>query len=358
MARGLGFVGAGGAAGMTDALKEIVAQRLLEKKLEDQRLQQEFENRMALRQADTGDSRFERTQGLSEELGRRGMAVSEGGLGLSRERFGHDVSQDQRGNRLEDEDRATAASDKAGRLSFLDEVAGGQTDPTRRNVVRGLKYNVQLPDLRSPEQRGTEAGVEEGAAFDAGGKRVRQSIVDMGTASGIAQSNAAAANAERRRVVTPPRQSAATTEKIAKLEQSVGMLDDMEATLNESWLGPIQGRATEASINMPGIEVGDDLAQFAAQTAALKNATIQAITGAAMGEQEAKRIMAQIPSFTDKPNVWRQKAAATRKNLELLADKMMQGQAAQGNSAKPGAVTSGAKLLTPADYIKKYGGGD
>jgi len=199
MGNNLGFVGAGGAAGVSDALREIIADRIKQKLMDDAKAQQEFENRMQVRSADTGDARFDRTQDLSEELGRGGLEVSRGGLdvsrgnlGLSRERFGHEQNQDFRGNRIEDEDRTREAGEREGRVNFLEGVAGEQADPVRRNAVRGLRYNVNLPDLRTPEQRGTEAGTEEGAAFDAGGRRVRQATVDMGTRSGIAQANAAA----------------------------------------------------------------------------------------------------------------------------------------------------------------------
>jgi len=352
MAR-LGFVGAGGAAGMTDALKEIVAQRLLEKKLEEQRLQQEFENRMATRQADTGDSRFARTQGHTETMDTAGLGLRTRGVDLDERGLEHRIGQDVRGNTIEDKALADAAQKELGRVTFLRRRGQETGSPAFEGLEFGLNPDVTL----TGKERGKDVGEEGLAAWQSGGSTVNQGRVSQQTAGNIASSNAAAQNAINRRVVTPPRQSAALTEKVAKLEQSMGMLDDMEATLNESWLGPIQGRVTEASINMPGVEVPDDLAQFAAQTAAMKNATIQAITGAAMGEAEAKRIMAQIPSFTDKPNVWRQKAASTRKNLELIADKMTQGQAAQGNAANPDATTKATKPLSAAELLKKYGGG-
>jgi len=228
----LGFVGAGGVKGGADALQEIIAQRLLEQKLEEARMQQEFENRMATRQADTGDARFERTQGLSEELGRGGLEVSRGNLGLNQGRFDREGEQITRANTFEDEDRASAAAATAGRLSFLDEVASGQTDPNRRNTVRGLKYNVTLPDLRSAQERGTDAGVEEGAAFDAGGRRVRQATVDMGTQSGIAQADAAARRARENR----PLDTAADTAAIEAADTATEVSRLAKALRNHSGL--------------------------------------------------------------------------------------------------------------------------
>lgn len=112
--------------------------------------------------------------------------------------------------------------------------------------------------------------------------------------------------------------SAAAIEKVAGIEQSLGILNDLETLKKDEWLGPATGRYTEFKINLPGADVPNDLAKFAAQTATLKNAVVKAVTGAAMSEPEAKRIMAQVPNFTDKPNVWKQKLDATRENLSLL----------------------------------------
>ncbi len=112
--------------------------------------------------------------------------------------------------------------------------------------------------------------------------------------------------------------SAGAVEKIAGVEQSLSVLDDLEKLKNDEWLGPVTGRYTEFKVSAPGAKVSDELAKFAAQTATLKNAVVKATTGAAMSEPEAKRIMAQIPQFTDKPNVWTQKAKATRENLDIL----------------------------------------
>ncbi len=118
--------------------------------------------------------------------------------------------------------------------------------------------------------------------------------------------------------------SAVAIEKVAGIEQSLTVLKSLEKLVNDDWLGPVAGRVTAAKINAPGFKVSDDLARFAAETATLKNSVVKAITGAAMSEPEAARIMKQIPDFADKPNVWRQKLAATRDNLTTLRNRTIE----------------------------------
>lgn len=190
----LGFVGAGGAKGASDALREIIADRLREEATQRMIAQQEFENAMATRQADTGDRRFDRTQGFTERMGDANLDLSRRGVDLDERGFEHRVNQDVRGNTIEDAALARDAEDRAGKISFLDEVAGQQTDPLRRNTVRGLRYNVQLPDLRTAQQRGADTGAEELSAFQSGGRQVRQGETDIIVGGNIRSTNAAAAN--------------------------------------------------------------------------------------------------------------------------------------------------------------------
>ncbi|HMJ85923.1 MAG TPA: hypothetical protein VK504_22235, partial [Vicinamibacterales bacterium] len=103
---------------------------------------------------------------------------------------------------------------------------------------------------------------------------------------------------------------------------------------------PFAGRATEAKIALPGVTVPDDLAKFAAQTATLKNSVIKAITGAQMSEPEANRILAQVPVFTDKPNVWLQKAEETQKNAAAMRKRII---ALSGGSEPDEAPTTTTK---------------
>ena len=151
------------------------------------------------------------------------------------------------------------------------------------------------------------------------------------------------------------RLSAVAIEKLAGLEQSLVVLKSLEGLVQDGWLGPIQGRVTEAKVGLPGAPVSDQLARFYAETATLKNAVVKAVTGAQMSEPEAQRILTQVPSFADKPNVWRQKANATRDNLSMLRDRTI---ALSGGGAGIGGDVDDAPPAPPGwRYVPKPGGG-
>jgi len=117
--------------------------------------------------------------------------------------------------------------------------------------------------------------------------------------------------------------SATSIEKIAGIDQAASLAKAMSSRVKDEWLGPVAGRWAEGKIGLPGVDVPEDLARFFADTATLKNATVKAITGAQMSEPEAKRIMKQIPVFTDKKSVWQAKAKATAENLNFLRQRII-----------------------------------
>lgn len=117
---------------------------------------------------------------------------------------------------------------------------------------------------------------------------------------------------------------AGVAQQVAGVEQSVSVLNDLRKTKKDEWLGPLWGRKAELELKIPGVAIPKDLARFAAQTATLKNSVIKAITGAQMSEPEAKRIANQIPQFTDKPEVWDEKALATDENMRLLRKRLIE----------------------------------
>lgn len=85
-----------------------------------------------------------------------------------------------------------------------------------------------------------------------------------------------------------------------------------------AWVGPVQGRVNSLKLITPGVDVDPQMAEFFAETAAIKNRMIRAITGAQMSEPEAKRIMSQLPDINHKPGVFLARMAATERNLEAL----------------------------------------
>lgn len=107
--------------------------------------------------------------------------------------------------------------------------------------------------------------------------------------------------------------------QVASTEQGLDSLTEIERLFKPEYVGPATGRIRAIGQKIPGVPVNEEFSQFQAEVAAMRNATIKAITGAQMSEPEAKRIREQIPEITDKPEVFKAKLAATRRNQADLA---------------------------------------
>jgi len=135
----------------------------------------------------------------------------------------------------------------------------------------------------------------------------------------------------------PPKLPAAMAATVAAAKTSLSGLDTLENMFKPAFVGPVAGRYNQRERNAPSVpgmnllpDAPEGFEDFQAETAALKNRVIQAITGAAVGVQEQGRIMGEIPDFTDQPSVWKAKAKATRRNLqELMANQIQMGTGAQ-----------------------------
>lgn len=120
-------------------------------------------------------------------------------------------------------------------------------------------------------------------------------------------------------------------------EVSEGQLDQLEKMFPkvQNKIGPVAGRANTFGQKVPGLPVDTDYANFEASSSAFRNAVIKAITGAQMSEVEANRIRQQIPEVTDKPEVWKAKAAQTRINLQMLKGVLGKKQPGGGPAPAP-----------------------
>ncbi len=136
--------------------------------------------------------------------------------------------------------------------------------------------------------------------------------------------------------------SAGAIEKVAGVDQSMGMLDDIEKLLPKMAdnIGIMDGRVARAKL-MTGRGITQELAEFDAQLTGLKNAVIKATTGAAMSEPEAKRIMGQLPDLTQPEAVFRARMATTRKNLETLKRRTI--ELSGGTMSSPSTAGAGPK---------------
>lgn len=106
---------------------------------------------------------------------------------------------------------------------------------------------------------------------------------------------------------------------------SLARIRELRKTHGTSGMGPVQGRWNNLMSGVPeggrealGSPIPEGFMDISAETASLKNRVIRAITGAAVGVQEEKRIMAEIPTETDPDDRWEAKAAATERNLNEL----------------------------------------
>lgn len=146
--------------------------------------------------------------------------------------------------------------------------------------------------------------------------------------------------------------SASAIEKIAGVDQSLGMLSDLETALPKMGgaIGPLDSWITSGKL-ATGMGVTPELAEFAAQVTGLQNAVIKAITGAQMSEPEAKRIMSQIPDMKNPMPVFKARMATTKRNLELLKKRTI--ELSGGVSDAPAAPTAAPKL-SAEDLIRKY----
>ena len=120
----------------------------------------------------------------------------------------------------------------------------------------------------------------------------------------------------------------AEREALAQGAANLEILDNIRFLFDESFVGPIAGRVGRVKDIFGGN--AEKQSEFNAATAAMKNATIKAITGAQMGEPEAVRIMKQIPDVNDPPSVWKAKWRQTRINLRILERARLRIQAGSG----------------------------
>lgn len=136
--------------------------------------------------------------------------------------------------------------------------------------------------------------------------------------------------------------------QVIKNEASTSELDRLGTAFEKvkDKVGPVGGRARafgQKLPEIPGVNPTDpDFAEFQAITAAVRNKIINSITGAQVGgTQEAARIMEQIPGEGDRPDVWRAKFDATKRNLADLERVMAQKGA-------PAPASDGQSTVTPS----------
>jgi hypothetical protein len=214
----------------------------------------------------------------------------------------------------------------------------GQT-ATKGVKLNGKRIMVQeTPDGRLIHQ-GRDITDEPGLAPDQSDDRV---LMPIQTDNGVFYGSRGSARG------APVPLPAAVQTNVVGNEQSDAQLDRLQEMFDagaSEMIGPMEGRARRIGQSIPGVEVDQTFADFDAATIAFTNSVIKAITGAQMSEPEARRIKGQIPQTSDKPEVWRAKAQATRANLRDLNAIIARRTGGQGAPTDGGA---------PAPKRKRY----
>lgn len=122
--------------------------------------------------------------------------------------------------------------------------------------------------------------------------------------------------------------SATERKDISEAAASLDSLDNLGTLFDSAFVGPFIGRAGQVK-EIFG-KNPDQQSAFLAATAIFKNAIIKQITGAQMGENEAKRIMKQVPSPEDSPKTWKNKREQSIKNIEFLKKRRAEVQRSAG----------------------------
>ena len=166
-------------------------------------------------------------------------------------------------------------------------------------------------------------------------------VVDRGSGTGRAVT-------DQQGAPIGPTPSSAVRTRMGEEQAGLDRINEIRGLFDPNYVGPAMGRWNQIRQNLPDIpgefdDIPEPLAKFMASAAGLKNDMIRLITGAAVGVQEAKRIEREIPSITDRPEVFMAKLAQTEKNrMNLMARIGSQTGIGQGpQSATPSRAYTG-----------------
>jgi len=307
---GLAGAGYGAAMGLQDLLKQRFIEAIQRQKLAEEMRQADMANQVQQQRLGLDTQKLgEDTRQFNISSGQRDTQLGFEGQRVGMEQAMQPVRLRQMTAQTADVERKPQAEEAARTFT------AGENEKNRSNAVR-------IAGIRSATVGASEPLV--------------QALGPDGTTIYVPRSQAGGMQAPPK---TAPRMQAGAAQLIAGADASLHQLDKLEQMLPkvQGSVGPLAGRASEMRQKIPGLSTDSQMAAFLAETATLKNATVKAITGAQMSEPEAKRIMAQVPTETDKPEVWVQKAKATRDNLTFMRDKMRQLYGQSDEGATPAA---------------------
>jgi hypothetical protein len=147
----------------------------------------------------------------------------------------------------------------------------------------------------------------------------KQLVQEMQDKKDALKAEGRAAAQQRAALEVPDKPTAGEREHLAQDLTTIGRLDALGSMFNPEFVGPARGRwgNLKEFFGATGIEES----AMRAEVATIKNSVIQMITGAAVGVQEAGRIMAQLPDMTQSPETFAARWQQTRENAIMLAQK-------------------------------------
>ena len=150
-------------------------------------------------------------------------------------------------------------------------------------------------------------------------------------------------------------------ERVAKIDQTFGSIGEIErlAPVMKDNIGLWDGIVSKGRV-FTGMGITANLATLDAEVNALRNTMITAITGAAVGVQEAQRIMGQIPDLKQPEEVFFARLASSKQNLEFLKQRILELTGAgtpsgRASGAGPGAPPMNDAAARAKALIDKYG---
>lgn len=138
-------------------------------------------------------------------------------------------------------------------------------------------------------------------------------------------------------------QPTATLKEGRDVENSARKIESLRAAYSPNFVGPAAGRYYNAKALLPGTTLPEGYGTFMQLQADLKNSVIKLITGAQMGREEADRILKQVPTETDKPEIWTAKMDQTEKNIQFMQSLLDRQQGKSGTEAPPNPGSGGTK---------------
>jgi hypothetical protein len=147
----------------------------------------------------------------------------------------------------------------------------------------------------------------------------------------------------------------------------VSQLGELKTKFGDMPTGPIQGRLNQYRERL-GIDLKDEAVAYSTLLNTVRNRVVNALSGAAVSPDEAKRILAELPDETTSPQAFKGRLETALKIAEDVYKRRAQYYRRSGHSVPeslmtpywdeplPGATGSGSVAATPSSNVDKFKG--